>query len=109
VNSARAWLVWGAAVFAYVVAVLQRSSLGVSGVEAQHLFGVSASTLSTLAVVQLVVYAGLQIPVGVLLDRVGPKRLIVAGAVLLAASWPSRRRPSAWPSWAACSSVPATR
>jgi MFS family permease len=84
VNSARAWLVWGAAVFAYVVAVLQRSSLGVSGVEAQHLFGVSASTLSTLAVVQLVVYAGLQIPVGVLLDRVGPKRLIVAGAVLLA-------------------------
>jgi MFS family permease len=85
VNSARAWLVWGAAVFAYVVAVLQRSSLGVSGVEAQHLFGVSASTLSTLAVVQLVVYAGLQIPVGVLLDRVGPKRLIVAGAVLLAA------------------------
>ncbi|MFJ2353974.1 MULTISPECIES: MFS transporter [unclassified Frigoribacterium] len=84
-NSARAWLVWGAAVFAYVVAVLQRSSLGVSGVEAQQLFGVSASTLSTLAVVQLVVYAGLQIPVGVLLDRVGPKRLIVAGAVLLAA------------------------
>ena len=67
-NSRRAWLVWGAAVVAYVVAVLQRSSLGVSGVEAQHIFGISASTLSTLAVVQLIVYAGLQIPVGVLLD-----------------------------------------
>lgn len=83
-NSSRAWLVWGAAVFAYVVAVLQRSSLGVSGVEARHLFDVSASTLSTLAVVQLVVYAGLQIPVGVMLDRVGPKALIVTGGVLLA-------------------------
>jgi sugar phosphate permease len=85
VNSSRAWLVWGAAVFAYIVAVLQRSSLGVSGVEARQIFDVSASTLSTLAVVQLVVYAGLQIPVGVLLDKVGPKALIVTGGVLLAA------------------------
>jgi MFS family permease len=84
VNSARAWLVWGTAVLAYVVAVLQRSSLGVSGVEAQQLFGISAATLSTLAVVQLAVYAGLQIPVGVMLDRVGPKALIVTGGVLLA-------------------------
>ena len=83
-NSARAWLVWGTAVLAYVVAVLQRSSLGVSGVEAQQLFGISAATLSTLAVVQLAVYAGLQIPVGVMLDRVGPKALIVTGGVLLA-------------------------
>jgi len=83
VNSKRAWLVWGAAVFAYIVAVMQRSSLGVSGVEARQLFDVSASTLSTLAVVQLVVYAGLQIPVGVMLDRVGPKALIVTGGVLL--------------------------
>jgi len=84
VNSTRAWLVWGSAVVAYVVAVLQRSSLGVSGVEAQQIFGISAATLSTLAVVQLAVYAGLQIPVGVLLDRVGPKALIVTGGVLLA-------------------------
>ena len=83
-NSTRAWLVWGSAVVAYVVAVLQRSSLGVSGVEAQQIFGISAATLSTLAVVQLAVYAGLQIPVGVLLDRVGPKALIVTGGVLLA-------------------------
>jgi len=84
VNSTRAWLVWGSAVVAYVVAVLQRSSLGVSGVEAQQIFGISAATLSTLAVVQLAVYAGLQIPVGVLLDKVGPKALIVTGGVLLA-------------------------
>ena len=83
-NSTRAWLVWGSAVVAYVVAVLQRSSLGVSGVEAQQIFGISAATLSTLAVVQLAVYAGLQIPVGVLLDKVGPKALIVTGGVLLA-------------------------
>jgi sugar phosphate permease len=83
VNSRRSWLIWGVALFAYLVAVLQRTSLGVSGIEAAHRFGVSASALSSLAVVQLVVYAALQIPTGVLLDRVGPKVLIGTGAVLM--------------------------
>ncbi len=73
------------AVFAYIVSVLQRSSLGVSGVEAAARFDVSASVLSSLAVVQLIVYAALQIPVGVILDRVGPKALIGTGALLMVA------------------------
>ncbi|HEY0260830.1 MAG TPA: MFS transporter [Lacisediminihabitans sp.] len=82
-NSRRSWLIWGVALFAYMVAVMQRTSLGVSGVEATHRFDVSASALSSLAVVQLIVYAALQIPVGVVLDRVGPKLLIVAGALFM--------------------------
>jgi len=83
VNSRRAFLVWGVAVLAYVLAVVQRSSLGVSGVDAQDRFAVSAAVLSTLAVVQIAVYAGLQIPVGIALDRVGPRRLVLLGAALL--------------------------
>lgn len=82
-NSGRSWIVWGSAVFAYVVAVAQRSSLGVAAVEATDRFEISASVLSTLAVVQLIVYAALQIPVGVALDRVGPRVLISIGAVLM--------------------------
>lgn len=81
---ARAWAVYAAAVTAYIVAVLQRTSLGVAGVDAAERYDVVAATLSTLAVAQLVVYAGLQIPVGVLLDRIGPKPLILAGAVVMA-------------------------
>jgi sugar phosphate permease len=84
VNSARSWLVWAVAVFAYVIAVMQRTSLGVSGVEAANRFDVSASVLSTLAVLQLAVYAALQIPVGVILDRLGPRVMIGAGALLMA-------------------------
>lgn len=83
-NSRRAWLIWIVAVLAYVLAVLQRSTLGVSGVQAQERFAVSAAMLSTLAVVQIAVYAGLQVPVGVVLDRVGPRRLVLTGAILLA-------------------------
>jgi MFS family permease len=66
-----------------MVAVLQRTSLGVSGVAAADRFDVSASVLSTLAVVQLIVYAGLQIPVGILVDRFGPKLLIALGATCM--------------------------
>lgn len=82
-NSRRAFLVWGIAVLAYVLAVVQRSTLGVSGVDAQERFAVSAAVLSTLAVVQIAVYAALQIPVGIALDRFGPRRLVLLGAVLL--------------------------
>jgi MFS family permease len=74
---------WGVALFAYVIAVLQRTSLGVAGVQATDRFAISASVLSSLVVLQIIVYAGLQIPVGVLLDRVGPKFLIATGAVLM--------------------------
>lgn len=82
-NSRRSWLIFGVAVAAYMVAVLQRSSLGVAAVEATERFQVTAAALSTLTVVQLIVYALLQIPVGVMLDRVGPRFLLTLGAVLM--------------------------
>ena len=74
---------FGVGVFAYLVAVMQRSSLGIAGVDATERFDVQAAALSSLAVVQLVVYAALQIPVGVVLDRHGPRVLIATGAVLM--------------------------
>ncbi len=80
----RAWLVWGVGVLAYTVAVMQRTSLGVAGVEAGQRYDASASALASLAVVQLLVYAGLQVPVGVLLDRTGSRRLIAVGALVMA-------------------------
>ena len=77
----RALLVWGVGLLAYGVAVMQRTSLGVAGIAAADRFGASASVLATFAVLQLLVYAGLQVPVGVLLDRYGARRLILLGAL----------------------------
>ena len=74
---------FGIAVFAYLIAILQRSSLGVAAVEATDRFGIAAAELSVLAVVQLVIYAALQVPVGVMIDRVGPRFLIGLGALLM--------------------------
>ena len=82
---ARAYAVWGVALLAYVVAVFHRASLGVAAVDAQERFSAGASAVSLFLVLQLAVYAGLQIPVGVALDRLGSRRLILAGAVTMAA------------------------
>jgi sugar phosphate permease len=84
-NSAKSWLVFWVGVFAYIAAVMQRSTLGVAGVSAVERFDATASALSTLAVLQLVVYAAMQVPVGVLIDRLGPRILITGGLTLLVA------------------------
>ncbi len=84
-NSRRAWAVFTVGVAAYVVAILQRSSLGVSGVAAVERFDITAAALSSLAVVQLIVYATMQIPVGLLIDRWGPRRLLIIGLILITA------------------------
>lgn len=83
-NSARSWLVFGGAVFAYLIGVTQRTSFGVLSVDATERFQVNAAAVSTVAVVQIIVYAALQIPVGILVDRIGPRTLIVGGALLMA-------------------------
>lgn len=82
-NSRRSWIIFAVGTFTYLVAVMQRSSIGVAGVEATARFHSSASILSTLAVVQLVVYAGMQVPVGVLIDRLGSRALMIAGTSLM--------------------------
>ncbi len=84
-NSARSWVVWGVGALAYIAAILHRSSLGVAVPDAAARFEVQAALLSTLGAVQLAVYAVMQIPVGVLLDRYGPRILIAAGAGTMAA------------------------
>lgn len=80
----RAWIVWATGLLAYIVAVLDRTTLGVSGLEAADRFAASPSVLSTFVVLQVVVYAAAQVPAGVLLDRFGSKALIVCGAALMA-------------------------
>jgi sugar phosphate permease len=78
-----AWAVWGAAVAVYVLAVFHRTSLSVAGLAAVGRFDISASQLATFTMVQLLVYAAMQIPVGVLLDQYGSRRLLVAGLALM--------------------------
>ena len=81
----RAWVIWLVALSVYILAIFNRSSLGVAGLLATQRFGISATQLSFFTVLQLVVYAGLQVPVGVLLDRYGSKVLLLCGLTLMTA------------------------
>jgi MFS family permease len=80
----RPWIVWATGLLAYIVAVLDRTTLGVSGLDAADRFGASPSVLSTFVVFQVIVYAGAQVPAGLLLDRFGSKALILSGAAVMA-------------------------
>ncbi|MEU2258953.1 MFS transporter [Streptomyces sp. NPDC019645] len=81
----RAALVWGIGVAVYFVAVIFRTSLGVAGLDAADRFHVNASALSTFSILQLLVYAGMQIPVGLMVDRLGTKKVLTLGVVLFTA------------------------
>ncbi|MEU3858245.1 MFS transporter [Streptomyces sp. NPDC028722] len=77
--------VWSIGVAVYFVAVIFRTSLGVAGLDAAARFHVNASALSTFSILQLLVYAGMQIPVGLLVDRLGTRKVLSIGAVLFTA------------------------
>lgn len=80
----RAWIIWTVGVAAYVLAITNRSSLSAVGVDAAARFDADAATLSMFAVVQLAVYGGMQIPIGVLLDRYGARPIMTVGMILMA-------------------------
>ncbi len=79
VGGARAWLVWGVAVGGYFLAMLHRNGLGVAALEAQARFDVGPALLSLLPMLQLLVYVVLQVPTGLLADRLGPRYTLVMG------------------------------
>jgi MFS family permease len=81
-----AYAVWAVALLVYLLAVFHRSSLAVAGLVAAERFDISASQLATFTMLQLLVYALMQVPVGLLVDRFGPRRVLITGALTLTAA-----------------------
>lgn len=79
----RAWAVWGMAALVYFLALLHRTSLGVAALDLAHRFHVGPGALSSFAVLQLLVYLSMQVPAGVLADRVGPRRMLTFGLLAM--------------------------
>ena len=80
----QAWLIWSTAVVVYIAALFHRTSLGVAGLEAADRFHVGPAALSTFTVLQIGLYAVMQIPTGLLVDRFGPRRMFMLGMALVA-------------------------
>ncbi len=69
-----------ATTLAYVLSTFTRGALAAAAIPASEQFGVGASALGALVVFQVMVYAAMQIPVGILLDKFGPRLLLICGA-----------------------------
>ncbi|WP_336362115.1 MFS transporter [Halalkalicoccus salilacus] len=79
----RRWLAWGALAAVFLLVNLHRLSTAVLSERLTADFAMTAAQLGTLHAAFFLVYAVVQIPTGVLADRVGPRHVGSAGAALL--------------------------
>lgn len=77
------WLVWGTAVGVYFLALLHRASLGVAGPDAVARLDISATELGAFVMVQLGLYALMQVPAGLAIDRWGARRVLLVATLVM--------------------------
>lgn len=80
----RAWLVWTAAALFYLLAYFLRVSPAVMTQELMRAFRTGGAGLGTLSATYFYAYVAMQIPVGILVDGWGARRLLVLGTVVTA-------------------------
>lgn len=78
-----AWLVWLLAVGVYFFGMVHRTSLGVAGPDAVARWDISATELGSFIMVQLGIYAAIQVPAGLAIDRFGPRRVLLLATVIM--------------------------
>src|SRR3954464_5349888 len=84
VTGCRALAAWVVASLFFLYAFVHRVSPSVMVDELMRDFAVGAAVLGNLSAFYFYTYASLQIPVGVLMDRIGPRRLTAAAAAVCA-------------------------
>lgn len=79
------WVMWGLATLFYCYEFFLQVSPSVMVKEIMQAFHVSAAQLGNLTAFYLYAYGIMQIPVGILLDRYGPRRLLTIATLFCAA------------------------
>jgi len=79
----RRWLLWGLLAATFLLVNVYRLSTAVIAEQLMAAFDISGAALGTLHATFFFVYAVMQIPTGLLVDRFGPRRTATVGAVVL--------------------------
>jgi len=79
----RAWLVWGILAFLFLFAFFHRAAPGVFAKELMQAFGATGAIVGLLSATYFYAYAGLMIPAGLLLDRLGVRWVGTAGGLVM--------------------------
>jgi predicted MFS family arabinose efflux permease len=77
--------VFGLALASFILSFVHRTAPAAIAGELTAAFSISSAVLGTLAATYFYVYTLLQIPVGVLADTLGPRRILTFGAAIAAA------------------------
>lgn len=85
-SSALSWIVWSLGCLFYFYEFLLQVSPGVMKPELSQAFNISAAGFGLLGGVYFYSYSAMQIPAGVLLDRLGPHRLLTFASLICAVS-----------------------
>lgn len=80
-----AFLMWGLAAAFYLFGFFQRITPASLAPDLMRDFSLSAAGLGNLSAFYYYAYAAVQIPTGVLVDRLGPSRMFLAGALVAGA------------------------
>ena len=75
-------VVFGIVLASFVLSFFHRTAPAAIASELTRAFSINAAILGTLAATYFYVYTVLQIPVGVLADTLGPRKLLAAGSVV---------------------------
>ncbi len=76
------FFIWGLAATFYLFGFFQRVTPGVLTEELSATFDLNRAALGNLSAFYFYFYAAMQIPVGLLVDRIGPRRILTAGCLL---------------------------
>jgi MFS family permease len=76
------WFMWGLAALFYCYEALLQVSPGVMVSDLMQAFSANASQLGLLAAIWFFAYSSMQIPVGIALDRLGPRRLLTLATLV---------------------------
>ncbi|WP_336362983.1 MFS transporter [Halalkalicoccus salilacus] len=79
----RRWLLWGTLAIVFLLVNVYRLSTAVITEQLMAAFALSGAQLGTLHAAFFYVYALMQIPTGILADRVGPRLTATAGAFVM--------------------------
>ena len=77
-------MVFGLALASFVLSFVHRTAPAAIAGELTQAFAISGAVLGTLAATYFYVYTLLQVPVGVLADTLGPRKILAAGSAIAA-------------------------
>ena len=77
-----AWSVWGLGAALYLIGFFHRVAPGVMADRLMAEFSLDGAALGNLAAFYFYSYVAMQIPTGLLADRLGPRRLLIVGAAV---------------------------